>query len=146
VVNHDEHDYLNVVDLGVCQVFWNLYCISWQLEFQNVYSKWEQRFVCFVCHSYRFRLKWENKYNRQLFCYFWTWMSYRWSLHHICGILGDCVLHKLISNIVVDCSRRRKLIKDVWWLRWLWVGECFFWYQRTRVVPDPSAVKRLWSW
>ena len=32
-----------------------------------------------------------------------------------------------------------------WWPRWVWVGECFFWYRLTRVVPDKfhRAVKRL---
>ena len=28
-----------------------------------------------------------------------------------------------------------KLIKIGWWWGW-WVGECFFWYRLTRVVPD----------
>ena len=34
---------------------------------------------------------------------------------------------------------------DDWWPRWVWVGECFFWYRLTRVVPDKfhRAVKRL---
>jgi len=34
---------------------------------------------------------------------------------------------------------------DDWWPRWVWVGECFFWYQLTRVVPDKlhRAVKWL---
>jgi len=36
----------------------------------------------------------------------------------------------------VDRSRCRKLIKDVWWPGRVWVGECFFWYRPTRVVPD----------
>jgi len=30
----------------------------------------------------------------------------------------------------------RKMIKDVRWSGWVWVGECFFWYRPTRVVPD----------
>ena len=30
----------------------------------------------------------------------------------------------------------RKMIKDVRWSGWVWVGECFFWYWPTRVVPD----------
>ena len=34
----------------------------------------------------------------------------------------------------VDCSKWRKFKKDVWWSGWVWVGECFFWYQPTRVV------------
>ena len=36
----------------------------------------------------------------------------------------------------MDRSKWRKLIKDVWWSGWVWVGECFFWYRPTRVVPD----------
>jgi len=36
----------------------------------------------------------------------------------------------------MDCSKWRKLIKDVQWPGWVWVGECFFWYQPTWVVPD----------
>jgi len=36
----------------------------------------------------------------------------------------------------MDRSKWRKLIKDVWWSGWVWVGECFFWYQPTRVVPN----------
>ena len=35
--------------------------------------------------------------------------------------------------------------RDDLWPRWEWVGECFFWYWLTRVVPDKiqRAVKRL---
>ena len=36
----------------------------------------------------------------------------------------------------VDRSRWRKMIKDVRWSGWVWVGECFFWYQYTRVGRD----------
>ena len=43
---------------------------------------------------------------------------------------------KLNKEDAMDRSRWRKLIKDVWWTGWVWVGECFFWYQPTRVVPD----------
>ena len=32
-------------------------------------------------------------------------------------------------------DRWKKLIKIMWWSGW-WVGECFFWYRLTRVVPD----------
>jgi len=34
---------------------------------------------------------------------------------------------------------------DDWWPRWVWVGECFFWYWLTQVVLDKfhRAVKRL---
>jgi len=40
----------------------------------------------------------------------------------------------------IDRSRWRKLIKDVWWTGWVWVGECFFWYWPTRVVPDKGPL------
>ena len=36
----------------------------------------------------------------------------------------------------MDRSRWRKLIKDVRWSGWVWVGECFFWYRPTWVDPD----------
>jgi len=36
----------------------------------------------------------------------------------------------------MDRSKWRKLIKDVRWPGWVWVGECFFWYRPTRVVLD----------
>jgi len=34
---------------------------------------------------------------------------------------------------------------DIWWPRWMWVGEWFFWYRLTRVAPDiiQRAIKRL---
>jgi len=32
-------------------------------------------------------------------------------------------------------SRWKKMIKDDWWSGWVWMGECFFWYQLTWVVP-----------
>ena len=38
------------------------------------------------------------------------------------------------------CCGWRKLIKDVWWSGWVWVGECFFWYQTTRVVPNKGPL------
>ena len=37
----------------------------------------------------------------------------------------------------IDSCKWRKMIKDVRWSGWwVWVGECFFWYRPTRVVPD----------
>ena len=35
---------------------------------------------------------------------------------------------------------QRMLIKDVQWSGWMWVGECFFWYWPTRVVPDQRSL------
>ena len=43
---------------------------------------------------------------------------------------------KLNKEDAMDRSTWRKLIKDVSWTGWVWVGECFSWYRPTRVVPD----------
>jgi len=48
----------------------------------------------------------------------------------------DCQARKLNTEDAIDHSKWRKLIKDVRWSGWVWVGECFFWYRPTRVVPD----------
>ena len=48
----------------------------------------------------------------------------------------DCQAHKLNKQDAMDRSKWRKLTKDVQWPGWMWVGECFFWYRLTRVVPD----------
>ena len=42
----------------------------------------------------------------------------------------------------IDRTRWRKLIKDVRWSEWVWVGECFFWYWPTQVVPDKGPLKK----
>jgi len=34
--------------------------------------------------------------------------------------------------------------RDIWWPRWMWVGECFFWYWLTRVVAD--KIHRAIKW
>ena len=48
----------------------------------------------------------------------------------------DCQAFKLNKEDAMDRCKWRKVIKDVWWSRWVRVGECFFWYRPTRVVPD----------
>ena len=48
----------------------------------------------------------------------------------------DSQAHKLNKEDAVDRSRWRRLIKDDWRPRWVWVGKCFFWYRPTRIVPD----------
>ena len=53
-----------------------------------------------------------------------------------------CQARKLSKEDAMDCCRWRKLIKDVWWSGWVWVGECFFWYRPTW-APRQKAVKRL---
>jgi len=40
----------------------------------------------------------------------------------------NCQARKLNTEDATDHSRQRKLIKDVWWSGWVWVGECLFWY------------------
>jgi len=52
------------------------------------------------------------------------------------GVKEDCQVRKLNTENAMDCSKWRKLIKDVRWSGWVWVRECFFWYRPTRVVPD----------
>ena len=47
----------------------------------------------------------------------------------------DCQARNLNREDAVDHSGWKKLIKIGWWSGW-WVGECFFWYWLTRVVPD----------
>ena len=47
-----------------------------------------------------------------------------------------CQARKLNIEDAMDHSKWRKVIKDVRWSGWMWVGECFFWYRPTRVVPD----------
>jgi len=49
------------------------------------------------------------------------------------GGAKDCQTYKLKREDAVDCIRWRTLIND--WSGWLWVGECFFWYRLTWVVP-----------
>jgi len=47
----------------------------------------------------------------------------------------DCPACNLNKEDAMDRGRWKKLIKIGWWSRW-WVGECFFCYRLTRVVPD----------
>ena len=52
------------------------------------------------------------------------------------GLREDCQACKLNKEDAMDRCKWRKMIKDAWWSGWVWVGECFFWYRPTRVVPD----------
>ena len=70
-------------------------------------------------------------------------------MHLIHIHLNDCsifkvflltYLSKLNKEDAVDRSRWRKLIKDVWWTGWAWVGECFFWYRSIWLVPDKGPL------
>ena len=48
----------------------------------------------------------------------------------------DCQARKLNKDVAMARCKWRKMIKDVRSSGWVWVGECFFWYRPTRVVPD----------
>ena len=48
----------------------------------------------------------------------------------------DCQARKLNKEDAMDRCKWRKMIKDVWWSGWVWLGERFFSYWPTRVVPD----------
>jgi len=52
----------------------------------------------------------------------------------------DCQARKLNKDDGMGRSRWRKLTKDVRWSEWVWVSECFFWYQPTQVVPDKGPL------
>ena len=52
------------------------------------------------------------------------------------AVREDCQARKLNKEDAIDRCKWRKRIKDVRWSGWVWVGECFFWYRPTRVVPD----------
>jgi len=55
-------------------------------------------------------------------------------------VVKDCQESKLNKEYAMDRSRWRKLIKDVWWSGWVWMGECFFWYRPTWVVLDKGSL------
>ena len=48
----------------------------------------------------------------------------------------DCQACKLNKEDAMDRCKWRKVIKEARWSGLVWVGECFFWYRPTRVVPD----------
>ena len=48
----------------------------------------------------------------------------------------DCQARKLNKEDAMDRCKWRKVKKEARWSGWVWVGECFFWYRPTRVVPD----------
>jgi len=60
-----------------------------------------------------------------------TWREVVWE---------DCQARKLNKEDAMDRCKWRKTIKDVRWSGWVWVGECFFWYRPTRVVPDKKPL------
>ena len=44
---------------------------------------------------------------------------------------------------VMDRCKWRKVIKEARWSGWVWVGECFFWYRPTWVVPDQRPLSKI---
>jgi len=56
-----------------------------------------------------------------------TWKEVVWE---------DRQARKLNKEDAVDRCKWRKVIKEVRWSGWVWVGECFFWYRPTWVVQD----------
>jgi len=56
-----------------------------------------------------------------------TWRKVVWE---------DCQARKMNKEDAIDRCKWRKMIKHVRWSGWVWVGECFFWYRPTLVVPD----------
>jgi len=57
----------------------------------------------------------------------------------------DCQACKLNREDAINRNRWMKQIRDDWWPWQVWVGECFFWYRFTRVIPDKiqRAIKQL---
>ena len=49
-------------------------------------------------------------------------------------VRGTASMYTVTVLLYMFCWR--KVIKEVRWPRWVWAGECFFWYRPTRVVPD----------
>ena len=71
--------------------------------------------------------------------------SFKSSLHRLSwkrgcqmGVVVVVVVQarKMNKEDAIDRCKWRKMIKDVRWSGRVWVGECFFWYRPTRVVPD----------
>ena len=52
------------------------------------------------------------------------------------NLVTSCQARKLNKGDAMDRCKWRKVIKEARWSGLVWVGECFFWYQPTRVVPD----------
>ena len=61
-----------------------------------------------------------------------TWRDVVWE---------DCQARKLNKEDAMDRCKWSKMIKDVRWSGWVLLGECFFWYRPTRVVPDKKPLK-----
>ena len=71
-------------------------------------------------------ITWGNGKGCPLVVHYWADLQ---SVH------GFCQARNLNKEDAMDRGRSKKLIKTGWWSGWR-VGECFFWYRLTRVVPD----------
>ena len=64
----------------------------------------------------------------------------------------DRQARKLNKEDAMDRCKWIKVIKEVRWPGWVWVGECFFWYRPTQVVPDKRPLNGVvvvtmnWVW
>jgi len=61
---------------------------------------------------------------------------YGWTFGPFCVYLFTSQACKMNEEDAIDRCKWKKMIKDVRWSGWVWVGECFFWYRPTRVVPN----------
>jgi len=64
-----------------------------------------------------------------------TWREIVWK---------DCKARKLHREDALYPNKWKKQIRDDWWPRLVWVGECFFWYWLTRVDPDKNQRAIKW--
>ena len=56
----------------------------------------------------------------------------------------DCQARKLNKEDAMDRCKWWMVIKEARWPGWVWVGECFFWYRPTRVIPDQRPLNGRW--
>jgi len=131
-------------------------CTFWSI--QNAEQCFVLRCVCCCCLELTFYglLKWRSapafKHSLQILRFiaaYPDWCCYYecingWPLtivyialrfHYLCNVWLVERFIKLNKEDAVDRCKWRKVIKEARWSGWVWVGECFFWYQPTRVVP-----------
>jgi len=115
-------------------------------NFYKLYRLPESRFdednvltLCLLCESCLSR-KEDNNWVKRCMAYEVEGSRPRWRPKRTWRevVEKNCQARKLNKEDDMDhsSSRWRKLIKDVWWCGWVWVGKCFFWYGLTRVAPD----------
>ena len=77
-----------------------------------------------------------NKWIIHLGYTFHTVLNGKGNLPSVLWHCEDCQERKLNKEDAMDRCKWRKVIKEARWSGRVWVGECFFWYRPTRVVPD----------